>query len=124
MNRNTTLHEAPPVEVIERIEGPPALDRAALPRLAGDIIGKILPHTEAGEAALLFNLLIAVGSIAGRNRYTLAGNSRHYPNLFGVLVGTSGKGRKGTSWNAFKPILSEIDDAWCNDCRGSGLKVV
>ena len=127
MSRNVTLYEAPPVESIEpeqfpAVSGPPSrLDRAALTGITGEIIGKILPHTEAGEAALLFNLLSAVGSVAGRNRYAQAGNSRHYPNLFGVLVGTSGKGRKGTAWNAFKPILSEIDDDWCRHCRGSGL---
>jgi hypothetical protein len=123
-NRNIVLHEAGPIEAEtpSPVSGPPAhVERAALGGLAGDIVGKILPHTEAGEAALLFNLVIGFGNIVGRNRYTLAGNSRHYPNLFGVLVGASGKGRKGTSWNAFKPILTELDEYWFDHCRGSGM---
>lgn len=123
-NRNTVLHEAGSIEAEEPLPsaGPPArLDSAALRGLAGDMVRKILPHTEAGEAALLFNLLYGFGNIVGRNRYTLAGNSRHYPNLFGVLVGASGKGRKGTSWNAFKPILSQLDEYWFSECRGSGM---
>jgi len=101
--------------------GPPAfLDCDALPGIVGELIEKILPHTEAGEASLLINLLCAFGSITGRNRYTMAGRP-HYPNLFAVLCGSTGKGRKGTSWNAFKPILEKIDEQWFQDCVGSGL---
>ncbi len=123
MNRTETIYEAPTELAQDELpSNPPAqLDRAALPGIVGGIIGKILPATEAGEAALLLNLLTAVGSIAGRNRYTFAGNSRHYPNLFGVLCGSTGKGRKGTSWNAFKPILNELDESWYDDCRATGL---
>jgi hypothetical protein len=125
MNRNFSLSESSPSEDSDNgpdlPSGPPAfLDRAALPGVVGDLIGKILPHTEAGEVALLVNLLCAFGSITGRNRFTLAGRP-HYPNLFAVLCGSTGKGRKGTSWNAFKPILETIDERWFQDCIGSGL---
>jgi len=101
--------------------GPPVtLDRDALPGIVGDLIGHILPHTEAGEAALLMNLLCAFGNIVGRNRYTMAGR-RHYPNLFAVLCGSTGKGRKGTSWNAFTPVLQMLDEDWSRNCIASGL---
>jgi hypothetical protein len=123
MNRNFTLYVAPSTpDDDDAPTSPPALlDRDALPGVVGDLVGKILPHTEAGEAALLLNLLTAFGNLVGRQRYTVAGNSRHYPNLFGVLCGSTGKGRKGTSWNAFKPILRGLDESWFQDCRATGL---
>lgn len=123
MNRTFSLLDSPSdsFEPVDLPSGPPALiARNALPGVVGDLIGKILPFTEAGEVPLLINLLTAFGNIAGRNRYTVAGR-RHYPNLFAVLCGSTGKGRKGTSWNAFKPILPKLDESWQTDCLSSGL---
>jgi len=69
----------------------------------------------------LFNLLAGFGSQAGRHAYTVAGCSRHYPNLFGVLAGASGKGRKGTSWHCINRLLTQNDEAWTRDCLATGL---
>lgn len=125
MNRNFSLSDRYPSEEgntgPDLPSGPPSLiDREALPGVVGDLIGKILPFTEAGEVPLLVNLLVAFGNIAGRNRFTVAGR-RHYPNIFTVLCGSTGKGRKGTSWNAFKPILPMLDEPWQSDCLATGL---
>ncbi|MEX2581199.1 MAG: DUF3987 domain-containing protein [Verrucomicrobiales bacterium] len=124
MNRNFSLLDNTSVvgqHDADLPSGPPAmLDRAALPRVVGDLIGKILPLTEAGEAALLINFLSTFGSMAGRNRYTSAGR-RHYPNLFGVLCGATSKGRKGTSWSAFKNLIPSLDECWSQECLANGL---
>ena len=113
------MHETKEPENISH--SPPKLEAPALDGIAGDIIKKILPHTEASEAAMLFNLLAGFGNIAGRSAYTMAGNSPHHTNLFGVLVGATSSGRKGTSWSAIKELLREVDPDWYQSRMASGL---
>ncbi len=91
---------------------PVALARDAYHGLAGEIVTLIEPHTEADPAALLFQLLAGFGSIIGREAYTIAEGTRHHLNLFGVLVGMSSKGRKGTSWNQIANLLALVDPDW------------
>ncbi len=94
---------------------------AAFHGLPGEIVRLIEPHTEADSAALLFQLLAAYGNIIGRNSYMVADGARHYLNLFGVLVGQSSKGRKGTSWNQIGNLLERIDEDWRANRVTSGL---
>ena len=58
----------------------------------------IEPETEADPAALLFQLLAAVGNILGTGAYARVEADQHPPRLFVVQVGRTAKGRKGTSW--------------------------
>ena len=55
--------------------------------VAGDIVRRIEPHTEADSAALLIQTLTAFGNVIGRNAYAVADGSRHAVNLSTVLVG-------------------------------------
>jgi hypothetical protein len=77
---------------------PPA--PAAFCGLAGELVAAIAPSTEADPVAILVQLLVAVGSILGRGPHYQVGASRHRANEFVVLVGPSGSGRKGSSWDA------------------------
>ena len=120
MNREINLLEPKPEPVEVSTGGPPELEDAALAGIAGEIVGKILPHTEASAPAMLFNFLSGFGNMAGRNAYTVAGG-KHYPNLFGVLVGSTNGGRKGTSWNCIKDVLRQIDPDWAETRQASGL---
>jgi hypothetical protein len=94
---------------------PAPLDAAAFHGLAGEIVRRIEPHTEADPAALLFQFLAAFGNIIGRTAYMVADGARHYLNLFGVLVGESSKGRKGTSWHQIVYVLQHVDEEWRNN---------
>jgi hypothetical protein len=102
-------------------EYPQPMDAAAFHGVAGEIVRLIEPHTEADPVALLFQLLAAFGNIIGRDSHMVADGARHCLNLFGVLVGQSSKGRKGTSWNQIAALLERIDDVWKNDRVTSGL---
>ena len=82
-----------------RDDYPEPLGPAAFHGLAGAIVRRIEPHTEADSVALLFQLLAAFGNLIGHDQFIVADGARHYLNLYGVLVGQSSKGRKGTSWN-------------------------
>jgi hypothetical protein len=100
---------------------PEPLAQAAFHGLAGEIVRRIEPHTEADPVALLFQLLAAFGNLIGHDLYIVADGARHYLNLYGVLVGQSSKGRKGTSWNHVANVIERVDLDWRQDRVTYGL---
>ena len=102
-------------------EYPAPLEEAAFHGLAGEIVRRIEPHTEADSAALLFQFLAAFGNLIGHDHYIVADGTRHYLNLYGVLVGKSSKGRKGTSWNHIANVMERLDPEWRQDRVSFGL---
>jgi Protein of unknown function (DUF3987) len=105
----------------EKQTWPAPPESAAYHGLAGRIVGAIDPHTEADPVAILFQFLVAFGSATGRGPYFPVEASRHYPNLNVVLVGRTSKGRKGTSWEHVRRLMSETDPQWAERCILSGL---
>ena len=85
--------------------GWPILASAAYHGLAGEVVARLLPQTESDPAALLLQYLVSAGNVIGRHPYYLVEASRHFPNLFVVLVGQTAKSRKGTSAERIRPIL-------------------
>jgi hypothetical protein len=100
---------------------PQPIGAGAFHGLAGEIVGLIEPHTEADSPGLLFHLLAAFGSVIGREAYMVADGAQHHLNLFGVLVGPTSKGRKGTSWSQIGNLFERIDPDWRKDRVTSGL---
>jgi hypothetical protein len=103
------------------LDYPTPLAEAAFYGLAGEIVRRIEPHTEADPVALLFHLLAALGNLIGHDHYVVADGTRHYFNLYGVLVGQSSKGRKGTSWNHIANLMERIDSDWRQTRVSTGL---
>lgn len=91
---------------------PPALPDSALYGTAGEIVRRILPHTEADPAALYAQLLAGLGNLIGASPYFVADGSRHRANLFVIICGRTAKARKGTSWAQAKNILEDVDPDW------------
>ena len=104
-----------------RDDYPEPLGPAAFHGLAAEIVRRIEPHTEADQAALLFQLLAAFGNIVGHTAYVVADGAHHYLNIYGVLVGQSSKGRKGTSWSQIGRICERVDEDWRNNRVAGGL---
>jgi Protein of unknown function (DUF3987) len=100
---------------------PPKLDHAALYGVCGQIVGKVLPHTEADPAALLLTLLAGLGNIMGRNPYYIVDGAWHHVNLFTAIVGDSSSGRKGTSWENCKRVFKAVDPDWYSNKVMSGI---
>ena len=98
----------------------PWIDGEAYHGLVGDIIETIEPHSEADPIAILVQLLAAAGNIIGRNCYFQIESDRHHANLFAVLVGPSGKARKGTSWGRVY-VTRQVDPKWEDERVRSGL---
>ncbi len=92
---------------------PDLLAKDAFYGLAGQIVQKIGPHTEADPAALLVQFLTGLGNVIGRHAHFKIGASPHYSNLFCILVGRTAKSRKGTAWAEVGRLFEEVDSEWC-----------
>jgi hypothetical protein len=97
----------------------PIIDDAAYYGLAGEVVQTIEPHSEADPVALLLQFLTLAGNAIGRAPYYQVESDRHHANLFGVLVGESAKGRKGTSMGRIRAVVRVADETW-NDQRLKG----
>lgn len=91
-------------------EWPASLAEEAFHGIAGEFVRLVRPETEADDAALLFSVLVALGSIIGRGPHYEVGGDRHYTNLFAVIVGQSAKARKGTSWGEVRRFVDLVDE--------------
>jgi hypothetical protein len=100
---------------------PAPLDEAAFYGLAGAVVRRILPETEADPAALLFTLLTGFGNMIGRTAYMMADGARHHLNLYSVTVGRTSIARKGTAWMRVKPVLKLIEEDWVKNNVEQGL---
>ena len=98
---------------------PPA--PAAFAGLAGALVEALAPHTEADPAAILAQLVVAVGSMIGPGPHYQVGASRHGTNEFVVLVGPSGSGRKGSAWDMVEAVCARVDPGWATRRVVSGL---
>jgi len=99
----------------------PELHPAALYGVAGDFVRLVEPHSEADPVALLVQFLIAFGNLVGRGAHFVAEADKHFTNLFAVLVGGTGTGRKGTAWGQAKRIFEALDEAWARECIAGGM---
>jgi len=97
----------------ESLSWPSPLAKEAFHGLAGEFVNLVEPHTEADPAALLVQILTAIGNVIGATAFFQVEADKHYLKIFPVLVGETSKGRKGTSWGYIKHILKQIDP----ECR-------
>jgi len=100
---------------------PEPLASEAFYGLPGKIVRVIEPHTESDPAALLLQLLVGAGNLIGRTPTLMMDGAAHHPNLFAVLVGTTSKARKGTSWRQIRRLLAMVDPAWADKRITGGL---
>ena len=99
----------------------PVMDKAAYHGLAGEVVDTIDPHTESDKVAVLLQLLGMVGNAIGRVPYYKVENSRHYPNLYVLLIGDSAKARKGTGYNRARSVVEKADPTWASERIKGGL---
>ena len=99
----------------------PEIDPAAYYGLPGNIVRTIAPHSESDPVALLMTLLTYFGNAIGRGPYYQVEGDRHAANLFCLIVGASGKARKGVSDGRIRQIFKMAEPDWCNCRIVSGL---
>lgn len=83
----------------------PIPDEAMFHGLAGEIVNAIDPYTEACRAAVLISLLSGGGAMIGRGPHVFAGLVRHPPSIWGLLVGGTSLGAKGSAHAAARMFL-------------------
>ncbi|VXB08114.1 DUF3987 domain-containing protein [Nocardioides sp. AX2bis] len=96
---------------LERRGEVPRLAEDAYHGLAGDIVHSLEPLTEASGPAMLLTLLVTYSAMAGQNAFVYVGPKKHYPLLYGVVIGRSARDRKGTSAAAVRPVIDAADTA-------------
>jgi hypothetical protein len=108
-NREVALEYEPPLADVAWPDQPAP---EAFYGLAGEIVKKIDPHTEADPVAILVQVLIVFGNAIGRTAYFLAEADRHFTNENIVLVGSTAKGRKGSSFGHVRRLFAMVDPDW------------
>jgi hypothetical protein len=85
------------------------------------VVDTITPHSEAGPAALLIQLLSSFGNSIGRGSYYQIEGDQHVTNLYAIIVGETAKARKGISWGRIRRIMRVGDPEWARRRVKSGL---
>lgn len=78
--------------------------------VAGEIARAIEPLTESDTAAVLVQTLVLFGALVGRGAYYSVEADKHHCNLFMLLIGGTGKSRKGTSLGQVRSIFELCTD--------------
>ena len=87
----------------------------------GELVGVLAPASEADPVAILVQLLVGLGALVGRGPHYRVGASRHGTNEFVVLVGPSGSGRKGSSWDMVQAVLGGLEESFVAERVVAGL---
>lgn len=120
-----TVDDAPsPVEVVPAphiLLSGPRLSEVALYGLAGDIVRKLIPESEADPAAMLVGVITRFGNVVGPTAFYQVEDTKHHCNMFAVNVGATSKARKGTSSDRISRIFEAVDPAWHDNRTFSGL---
>lgn len=109
------------LDALEIIDGHPEIAPQAFHGIAGEVVRMIDPHTEGDRVGVLVQILVGFANLVGRGPYVDVSATRHFLNLFCVLVGGTSSGRKGTSWDAARWVLAGVDPAWAGERIQSGL---
>ena len=87
----------------------------------GDFMSRVEVETEAHPVALGTQFLVAFGNCIGRNPHAMVGRTRHGINLFALVVGNTGRGRKGTGGDIVVDAVGYADEYWSEHCRSPNL---
>jgi len=100
---------------------PEPLAEAAYQGLAGAFVRAVEPHTESDPVAVLAQVLVCFGNVIGRGAFFKVGASHHRGNLFACLVGRTGGGRKGSSWDETAALFAAVAPDWTEGRIKSGV---
>lgn len=99
---------------------PTPLAQEAKNGVIGRFLRLVMPSTEADPNALLIQFLVFFGNFLGRTVKVVNGSMEQYPNLFTVVVGATGTGRKGTGLTEIKRISRVSMPEYHRNCFKSG----
>ena len=100
------------LDELPRMETSPILAPAARHGFAGRVTATLDPYTEADPAATLISVLVMVGNVIGPGPHARVSSDRHPLRENVLLVGPTGKGRKGMSWSGPRELIRRADPTW------------
>ena len=103
------------------VPGWPLMAEVAYHGLAGEVVRVIEPNTESDPAGLLTTLLAEVGNAIGRGAHFVIEDDEHFCKIWPVLVGETGKARKGTGKKRIDRLMRSADEEWHEVCTVTGL---
>jgi hypothetical protein len=106
----------------------PVLDDAAYHGVVGEFVKEAAPHTEGDPVGILVTTLALLGCVINKAPHIKAGNERHGVNLNALMVGSTSKGGKGTTYAVARALVARISSEFV-DTRikggfGSGEAVI
>ena len=99
----------------------PTLGERAYHGPIGRAVRLIEPETEADSAAILMQLIAALGNCIGPDPHVRVEDDRHRALVWPVIVGETSKARKGTSWSRVRELMSMVARPWADENLASGL---
>jgi hypothetical protein len=93
----------------------PVLGPEALYGLAGQIVRRIEPHSEADPAALLVVTLSTFGAMVGAGPHAVADGAEHPARIWALLAGETAKSRKGSASKQAERIPAMVDRRFMNE---------
>ena len=99
----------------------PELAGAALAGPIGEAVAICAPECEAAPVSILLPALVIFGCMMGRRVTQDIGGTLHYHNLFGMLVGDTGEGRKGTGNAVAHRVMRLVDEPFMTANVAGGL---
>jgi hypothetical protein len=111
-------------EVTKQVRGCPPLHPAALHGPVGEAVRRIHPATEAHPAGVLVQILALLGGMVGDGPHVVIGGSQHPARIWPLLIGPTGKGRKGEALaqaRNFVSSFSSFTSYFVGECVASGL---
>ena len=97
-----------PVEDRDPNRGPPVPNQDCLYGLIGLIARAGSENSEANPFAIALHAMTFMGCCLGRTVHLQIGDTIHYPVIFGLHVGRSGRGRKGDALSLVRKLHKSI----------------
>lgn len=97
--------------VTGEVKGPPSLAPEAYYGLPGKVMRAIAPHTESAPAGVLGSFLTAGGCLIGPGPHVYRDGQRHATNEFGLIVGKTSEGRKGSATRRVNEVFQCLSDS-------------
>ncbi len=99
----------------------PTMAEEAYHGLPGEVVRAIEPNTESDPAGLLVTVLAEVGNAIGRGAHFVIEDDEHFCKIWPVLVGETGRARKGTGKKRVDRLMRSADEEWHEVCAVTGL---
>ncbi len=109
------------MQAVEQPEGRPYPEKEVFHGIVGKIVKHVAPTTEADIMGMVGSLLTGFSAVVGSGPHLMIGRERHRVNVWTLLMGGTGNGKKGTATTAVSDFLKALDEGFWQDRRVTSL---